>query len=68
MIVNNYTSETISDIFTKYDEAIQSYNFLPLPLAKENGDLEFLNEIYYNDLCENSNHFVCEQIHFKKSY
>ncbi|CAD8147450.1 unnamed protein product [Paramecium pentaurelia] len=68
MIVNNYTTETMSDIFVKYDEAIQSYNFLPLPLAKENGDLEFLNEIYYNDLCDNSNHFVCGQKQFRKSY
>lgn len=61
MIVNNYTTETMSDIFVKYDEAIQSYNVLPLPLANENEDLNFLNEIYYNDLCTNSNHFVCEQ-------
>ncbi|CAK81938.1 unnamed protein product (macronuclear) [Paramecium tetraurelia] len=68
MIVNTYTKESLADIYVKYDEAIQSYSVLPLPLAKENGDLEFLNEIYYNDLCINSNHFVCGQQQLRKSY
>ncbi|CAD8058052.1 unnamed protein product [Paramecium sonneborni] len=68
MIVNNYTKEALADIIVKYDEAIQSYKFLPLPLANEDGTLEFLNEIYYKDLCAKSNHYVCGQEQFRKSY
>ncbi|CAD8059979.1 unnamed protein product [Paramecium sonneborni] len=68
IIVNNYTTEGLADIYAKYDEAIQSYKFLPLPLTKEDGILEFLNEIYYKDLCINSNHYVCGQEQFRKSY